>query len=547
MFAVVLSVPVATTVFATKAAPAASSGAGVGTPAALAGPNCDRELEQVKMVYFASPPCVTPWRETADNGGATMDGVTAKRIDVVVYTGFPADQIPENSNDMSRGQLARNLATGQPGRLTDAVHDTQAAVGHALERYGRQIEFSYLLRTGTDEAAQRADAVTATADKPFAVLDLAGAEVFCSEVAARKVIAICATGTNEAMHAQRPYRYSTYIDYWANTIGTAELIGKGLKGRPARWAGDSALQSKTRKFGVVYQNGQTGIDEDLWASSLAKYGAPDMAVELSYDPGVSTPVGSGPVAQEQAPTMITRLKSAGVTTVVLFTDLSMNTALMNQANQQEYRPEWLQTGFLFSEIAPLGQLMNQEQWSHSFGLGTLNVPIVGRPVGEPALAWYWGPDNFSYSAGVFGEIVVLNFGIHLAGPKLTPNAFRDGVFGGGAHGGAIADDPGNIMLARGKAPGVPYTEYLFGGDHTLVWWKSDAVYSPNVSVPSARPGASMYLQGGKRYLQGKLPKGEPKFFDESASVVELPTEPKPLPDYPCVDCPSSGNGESPGA
>jgi hypothetical protein len=57
----------------------------------------------------------------------------------------------------------------------------------------------------------------------------------------------------------------------------------------------------------------------------------------------------------------------------------------------------------------------------------------------------------------------------------------------------------------------------------------------------------MYLEGGKRYLQGKLPKGEPKFFDESASVVELPGEPKPLPDYPCVDCPSSGNGESPGA
>ena len=35
------------------------------------------------------------------------------------------------------------------------------------------------------------------------------------------------------MDAQKPYRYSTFIDYWANVIGTAELIGKGLKDKPA--------------------------------------------------------------------------------------------------------------------------------------------------------------------------------------------------------------------------------------------------------------------------------------------------------------------------
>ena len=173
--------------------------------------------------------------------------------------------------------------------------------------------------------------------------------------------------------------------------------------------------------------------------------------------------------------MITRLKDAGVTTVVLFTDLSMNLALLTQANQQEYHPEWLQTGFLFSEIPPISRLMNQEQWAHTFGLGTLNVPIAGRPAGEPLLAWYWGDRNFSYNAGTFGEMVVLKFGMHLAGPKLTPENFRKAVFGVGAHGGAPNDDPGNIMLARGKAPGVPYTEYLFGGDHTLVWWNPDAM------------------------------------------------------------------------
>jgi hypothetical protein len=426
----------------------------------------------------------------------------------------------------------------------DAVHDTHAAVGHALESYGRTVKFTYMVQSGTDEASEKADAIAATAEQPFAVLDLVGAETFCTEVAARKTIAICSTGTNEAMDAQQPYRYSTFIDYWANTIGTAELIGKGLAGKPARWAGDADTKDAKRNFGVVYQSGQTGIDETLWKQSLAKYKAPAMAVQLGYDPGTSDAIGNSQIAQEQAPTMVSKLKDARVTTVVLYTDLSMNRALMAAATQQDYHPEWLQTGFLFSEISPVGQLMDQEQWSHSFGLGTLNIGSATRPVGDPLLAWYWGDRNFNYSAGIFGETVILDEGIHLAGPKLTPESFRAAVFGIGAHGGAATDDAGTIMFARGKAPGLSYTQYLFGGDHTLIWWDPDAKPTNTLST---RPGAPMYLDAGHRYLQGALPKGEPKFFDDSASVVELPEDPVPLPDYPCVDCPSTGSGQQPGA
>ena len=310
------------------------------------------------------------------------------------------------------------------------------------------------------------------------MLDLASAEVFCSEVAARKVIAICATGTNESMDAQKPYRYSTFIDYWANVIGTAELIGKGLKGKPAQWAGDPAMKTQTRKFGSVFQTGQTGIDEDLWKSSLAKYKAPKFAAELGYDAGTGDPLGNSAIAQEQAPVMIGKLKDAGVTSVVLFTDISMTSALLTAANTQEYHPEWVETGFLFQDIGAIGRLFNKEQWAHAFGLGTLNVPVKGRAAGDPVLAWYWGRDNFSYNAGVLGEVVVLTFGIHLAGPKLTPDAFRNAVFGVGAQNGALADDPSQLMLARGKAPGIPYTEYLFGGDHPLIWWNNDAKPTP---------------------------------------------------------------------
>ena len=529
------------------AASAASSPAGIGSKAALTGPNCDDETGRVKMVYVFAPPCVKPFADGASNGGATTQGVTADAVQVVVYTGFPADQAPEDTADRSKGQLATDFALGGPGTIEDAIHDTNAAVGHVLEAYGRTIEFSYLTRTGVDEAAQRADAITAAERKPFAVLDLASAELFCTEIASRKIIAICTTGTNESMEAQKPYRYSTFIDFWANVISTAELIGKSLKGKPAEWAGDATTQATTRKFGVVYTDGQTGIDVDLWKQSLSKYGAPKMAVELPYDPGVTEVTGNGEVAQREAPTMITKLKDAGVTSVVLFTDVSMNSALMTQANAQEFHPEWIQTGFLFQDIPQIARLVNQEQWAHSFGVGTLNIPIKGRPAGDVVLAWYWGDENFSYNAGVLGEIVVLTFGMHLAGPKLTPETFRTGVFSVGALGGAITDDPGNIMLARGKAPGVPYTEYLFGGDHTVLWWDPEAVLTPASSSATPTKGAPRYLEAGTRYLQGKLPKGDLPFFDPAVSQLELDGEPKPLPDYPCDDCPSSGNGQQPGA
>jgi hypothetical protein len=528
-------------------ASAATTGAGIGSSAALSGPNCDPATKRVKIVYAYLPPCVAPYKKGADNGGATMQGVTKDTIKVVVYTGIPADQAPEDATVQGMGQLATNLSTGLPGTIENAVHDTTAAVGHPLETWGRTIEYEYITRTGTDDASERADAVNATAKKPFAVLDLASAEVFCSEVAARKVIAICATGTNKSMDAQKPYRYSTFIDYWANVIGTAELIGKGLKGKPAQWAGDATMKTQTRKFGSVYQTGQTGIDVDLWKSSLAKYRAPKFAAELGYDAGTGDPLGNSAISQEQAPVMIGKLKDAGATSVVLFTDITMTAALMTAANTQDYHPEWVETGFLFQDIGAIGRLFNKDQWAHAFGLGTLNVPVKGRAAGDPVLAWYWGRDNFSYNAGVLGEVVVLTFGIHLAGPKLTPDAFRTAVFGVGAQNGALADDPSQLMLARGKAPGIPYAEYLFGGDHPLIWWSNDAKPTPASATGTQQTGASMYMDDGTRYIQGKLPTGEPKFFDTSASVVELPAEVKPLKQYPCVDCPSSGGTQKPGA
>ena len=66
-----------------------------------------------------------------------------------------------------------------------------------------------------------------------------------------------------------------------------------------------------------------------------------------------------------------------MTSVVLFTDITMTSALMTAANTQDYHPEWVETGFLFQDIGAIGRLFNKDQWAHAFGLGTLNVPGEG--------------------------------------------------------------------------------------------------------------------------------------------------------------------------
>ena len=53
------------------------------------GEGCDTELGLVKVPISNAAPCVEPWDETEDNGGATSQGVTADEILVVNYMGQP--------------------------------------------------------------------------------------------------------------------------------------------------------------------------------------------------------------------------------------------------------------------------------------------------------------------------------------------------------------------------------------------------------------------------------------------------------------------------
>ena len=111
------------------------------------------------------------------------------------------------------------------------------------------------------------------------------------------------------------------------------------------------------------------IDEARFKKTLGKYKG-TIATTNTYV-GSGGALGDPTVAQEQAPVLVTRMKDAGVTTVVLFTDVAMNKALMEQATAQEWFPEWFVTGAGYFDLPVLAQGYPDDQAEHTFGISLI--------------------------------------------------------------------------------------------------------------------------------------------------------------------------------
>ena len=392
--------------------------------------------------------------------------------------------------------------------------------------------------------------------KPFAVVDVTshadgsgttyGNEVFLSTIAKDKILALGGGAPNKLSIAQDPYRWPLSIDYSANALLGAELITKNLAGKPAQYAGDAALQTKKRVFGSVRSDSPLAPDLQPTFDELKKGGV-KVAQDLSYAPPLDASQ-IGAAVDEAAPTLVAKLKDSGVTSVlVLPSEYQMIGALTKAATKNDYHPEWIIMGVGFADIGALARTFDPDQWKHAFGVAGLYMPVQGLTAGPSDLAfqWYWGPNAGAYSQAVVTEFELLYAGIHMAGPKLTPQTYRDGMFSRPAVGGAAEGQVTSTGRFYGKAAKLPYNEYLTGGDVALVWWDTETV-GPSVAVnlPDSA-GVYQYMNGGKRYIRGQIPSNV-KFFDKSNSINVVTTVPPAdvQPDYPCDGCPSSGGTTS---
>ena len=537
------------------APPVAASG--IGTAAALNNPRCNTGEQYGVYGRFNStvvgggPICVKPWKDGAGNGGATSAGVSKDRIKVFAVVPGETQLALVDSG----GAAPINRADNSRSTYEAAVHDYLLPFMRFYETWGRDIEVRFLTSGGSDETAQRADAVTIKAETPFAVLNFVtkGLDVLDAELAKSKILVFGYATTTEKALAQAPYRWGQ-TDSQALAINTAEVVGKQLVNKSAEFAGSEDLQKQPRKFAAVYM--ENVVDIDPFRTDLKKYGGA-LATEYSYPANGST-FGDPVVAAEQAPTVVTKMKQAGVTTVILFSDFSMNKSMMEQATKQEWYPEWFFTGTVFQDVGVLGRQYPAEQASHAFGISSLSPYVSPDPTPPPpqkslsvltnSQNWYWGEGVGTSSASVPPHLTWLLQGVHAAGPNLTPKTFQHGLFSMPAAGGAAQGYPTGMMAGYGRTAGLPYDEYMSVGlDFAPMWW-DPATTGPSQGTGVEGTGVAWYADGAKRYKGGSVPKKQFGWYQEATGVFKYDTRPTPAPEYAgdCTECPSQGGPGQPG-
>jgi hypothetical protein len=529
---------------------------GVGTTAALENPRCHKTNPAGDSLYFGygrfdstfiggGPVCVKEWKDGDDNGGATWQGVTKDKVTVVAV-------LPNEQELQSDPVTPKHLVDKSPSTYEDAVHDWVLPQMKFYETWGRDVEIRFVTSSGDDEAAQRADVVKIKAMKPFAVFHLIvkGLDVLETELAKAHIPTMGYSTTATKANLQAPYRWGL-SDAQSSAINSAEVIGKQLLGKKAQFGGDD-VKNETRKFGAIYI--KTLVDYPKFQAYFKKYGG-TIASANAYDASGST-FGDPTVSAEQAPTMVARMKAAGVTTVIMLSDFSMNQNLMKEATKQEWFPEWFFTGAVYADIGILSRLYPTDQSRHAFGISFLSpftepdpppapgqVPLSTLVDGPNAsLNWYWGIDAATQAGAVSSNILWILRGIQAAGPHLTPKTFAQGQFSIPAAGGAAQNRTNSFLSGYGKNPGLPYDEYAQNGlDFAPYWWDPDTT-GPSNGQGELGKGVGWYANGAKRYKSGSWPKKQFGWFDKSTSVYHFETRQTPAPTSvgPCQGCPSTG-------
>jgi len=519
-------------------------GSGMGTQAALDGPRCN--TGDAYGVYGrwnsatvgGGPACVRPFAAGEKNGGATAQGVTATSVKVVAV-------IPSAARSTAQSAAAgpKYAGDGTASTWENVLHDYLFANKDFYELWGRSLDVTTYTSTGTDEAAQLADAVAIKAMKPFAVLNLDsfGLDTLVTSLAKAKILVNSYSTSPAEAAAVAPYRWGANPDANAAGANSAEVIGKTLVGKKAEFGGDD-VKDQTRKFGLVTIDGD--LDIKSFKDSLGKYKG-TITSESSY-PGSGGALGDPVVSQQQAPVMVQRMKDAGVTTVILFTDAAMNTALMSQADQQGWHPEWFYTGNGYAELPVLASGTPATQASHALGISNFG-PYYKAPDNLAALTamnWFWGKGVGSTSGAVAAAPTWLLQGIHYAGPDLTAKNFAQGLFAAPAVGGN-PDNPLVPLSGYGRTTGLPYDAYSPGPADFYPFFVDPDVTATDPGTGTQIKHANFFVANGQRFHVGTWPKTL-AWFDKSGAMLERTAYPPKAPPVQAAPacatglCPSTG-------
>ena len=434
-----------------------------------------------------SPPCVA---FSGDNGGATYRGVTATDIVISVrmasipdFSAAPSDNGPSATFSIKPEEIRRTLEG-----LADYFNSR-------FQFYGRKIKLVFFdgkgnfqteLQGGGQEAVE-ADAVKAAEEiKAFADI-IAISAPYADALARRGVLSFGAPFMSaEWLQGRRPYAWSPMVDCTFIQQTVSDYMVKRLIGKPARYAAGD-LKGKPRTTAVIApENPWYQQCVDAGEKVLKAAGHPDQD-RIAYKLDFNT-------LSNQAASVVAKLKSEKITTVVCGCDPAFPIFLTSKAQEQGYSPEWIITGAGFIDLDILGQLYQQDQWSHSLGLSFIgplqplrattgyNAFKIARPNEEPSnlvdLLYY--------------QLYLLAVGVQEAGPQLTPETFERGMYaypGGYGPAGTWKFTPGRYTPTQ---------------DAREIYWDRNAI-----SPQNKQKGSYVDTTPGKRYRPGDWPATEP--------------------------------------
>ncbi|MGH8861173.1 MAG: hypothetical protein ACRDVG_08045 [Jatrophihabitantaceae bacterium] len=435
------------------------------------------------------PPCVKKY-SAASNGGATSRGVTGKSVTVVMY---------RNAENQAVDAILRSTGTYiAPQDEQKMLGVTGSWVNSHYQLYGRKINFVWVQGNCNpappDDSCFRSDADSIYAKyHPFAVFydNDTNEPAFFDELARKGVITWGGWGfTDRFNNSLRPYHYDVLMGGDTQAQITGEWWCKRMAGRPARYAGDSALRGKKRKVAVVYANTAVTTPSAQYLESIINKCSPGSVFDAQYSSDTST-------AASQSTAITAKEKNAGVTSVLWFSDVIAPAYGTKSQASQNYFPEQVIAGSGLLDYDALAQTYDQSEWANAFGPSDLaqNTSVNEQDAGRiwRAEKQAGSPDPnanllTSYALTVAG-------GIQAAGPNLTPLTYEYGVL----------TSPGYDAWGSYHDPRLSYIR--FGrGDYTGISDIREVYWDPNkVSPTDNRKGAYVAVNGGTRYQPGQIP------------------------------------------
>ncbi len=490
------------------------------------GPNCDTELGTIKLVSVYAPPCVEAFE--GDNGGATSPGVTADEIKIVYYQADPA------LDPLTAATVEQAGADVDPESGERTVQGYADLYNRLFETYGRTVVVENYTGTGAgdDVEAAKADAIAIAEMEPFAVVGgpQQSSSVFAAELASRGIICgpNCAQAVpEEIVEEYEPYLWQALQTPDQGVRAASRAIGTYAAPGRAELAGDPAMHDQDRVYALVHYDNPNGDHQPVYEEfvrQLEAYGI-ELATDIEFQLDLAR-------SQENARTNISKLKDAGVTTIIYYGDPITPGALTAEATAQDYRPEWILGPSLLMDTTIFARLTDGEQWKNGFGVST--TPVRGPRADTDAFRiwrWAYGEEVPNNTARILEPPIRTIFtGIHMAGPDLTVESFRDAMWRTPPAGGGLTQP----LVSRGDHGFWPEFDWGGSDDGSLIWWDPTATGEDEVGNEGA--GMYRYANGGERFTFDEGPEtlAESGLFDVESSVTvydEIP-EVDQVPDYP---------------